>query len=292
MEIFGKEIQIKTLGCNSIGVPGHPIPPSVNLFVKVTNGCNAKCSFCSNANSNAVAIKFNIDKLFVIIREIQSKGIWINRVNITGGEPAIVQDLVTEILELAKTDDFAKLHLHLNTNGLLPQSQHLMSHPRWNSISMSLHHYDVNMLSQLYGVPIPESALELHNVDRRKLNVSCNLISGYIDSKDEVKKMLDFTISLGIFRIGFVSLLKVNEFCNSHFVDFDDLDILSIPNVYHTQSRDRGEDCKCANYLYNYGLNILEIYMRYYANPYYCESSLLYDGEYLKQGFHQDNIIY
>jgi pyruvate-formate lyase-activating enzyme len=292
MEIFGKTVQLKALGCNSVGVPGHPIPPSINLFVKVTNGCNAKCPFCSNSNSKGVNIKFNIDKLFEVIDEIQRQGIFVNRVNITGGEPSIVQDIVTEILERAQDENYSKLHLHLNTNGLLPQSQYLMTHSRWNSISMSLHHYDVNRLSCLYGVAIPKNALELHNIDRRKLNVSCNLIRGYVDSKDEVKKMLDFTMSLGIFRIGFVSLLKVNEYCISNFVDYDDVDLKSIPNVYHTQSKDRGKDCKCANYLYNNGLDILEIYMRYYANPYYCESSLLYDGEYLKQGFHQDNIIY
>jgi hypothetical protein len=36
----------------------------------------------------------------------------------------------------------------------------------------------------------------------------------------------------------------------------------------------------------------LEIYMRNYCNFHYCESSLLYDGAYLRQGFHDDNIIY
>lgn len=292
MEIFGKTIQIKALGCNSVGVPGHPIPPSINLFVKVTNRCNAKCPFCSNSNSKDVNIKFNIDKLFEVIDEIQRQGIFVNRINITGGEPSIVQDVVTEILERSRDENYSKLHLHLNTNGLFPQSQYLMTHSRWNSISMSLHHYDINMLSHLYGVAISDDALELNNVDRRKLNVSCNLIRGYIDSNVEVKKMLDFTISLNIHRIGFVSLLKVNEYCNDNFVDFEDIDILSIPNVYHTQSKDRGTDCKCSNYLYNKGIDILEIYMRHYANPHYCESSLLYDGIHLKQGFHNNNIIY
>lgn len=57
-------------------------------------------------------------------------------------------------------------------------------------------------------------------------------------------------------------------------------------------SHDRGKDCKCSNYLYNNGGQVLEVYMRHYANYQYCESSLLYDGQHLRQGFHDDNIIY
>ena len=72
----------------------------------------------------------------------------------------------------------------------------------------------------------------------------------------------------------------------------EDIHLESIPHVYFTKSMNRGSDCKCSNYLYNRDLKILEIYMRNYANPNYCESSLVYDGEYLRQGFHQDNIIY
>ena len=101
-----------------------------------------------------------------------------------------------------------------------------------------------------------------------------------------------FNLDLGIPRIGFVALMKVNDYCREHFVDLEDIHLDSIPHVYFTKSMNRGSDCKCSNYLYNRDLKILEIYMRNYANPNYCESSLVYDGEYLRQGFHQDNIIY
>jgi hypothetical protein len=37
---------------------------------------------------------------------------------------------------------------------------------------------------------------------------------------------------------------------------------------------------------------MIEVYMRNYCNPAYCESSLMYDGQYLRQGFQSDNIIY
>lgn len=292
MEAFGKEIQIKRFGCNCLDEPGQPIDPSVNLFVKVTKSCNARCLFCSNAETSMPSVPFNVPKLLEIIRELKAAGIRVNRVNITGGEPSVVSALVEEILQKMEDPVFTDLHLHLNTNGLLPQSQRLMRHPRWDSISMSLHHYDLSKLSELYGCVIPNKAFDFEGIDRQRLNASCNLIKGYIDSPEEASKMLDFALELGLPRIGFVALMKVNAFCQDHFVDLEDIRLDTIPHVYFTKSMDRGGDCKCSNYLYNKDLKILEIYMRNYANPQYCESSLVYDGEYLRQGFHQNNIIY
>ena len=292
MEIFEKEIAVKSHGCNVMDEPGQRIIPSVNLFVKVTKGCNARCLFCSNAHSTDASSAFNIPKLTTIIKELRGKGICVNRINITGGEPSVVSPLVYKILDTVEENGFDDVHLHLNTNGLLPQSQELMRHPRWDSISMSLHHYDTTKLSELYGCRIPKKAFGFEGIDLQKVNSSCNLVKGYIDKTEEAHKMLDFNLDLGIPRIGFVALMKVNDYCREHFVDLEDIHIDSIPHVYFTKSMNRGSDCKCSNYLYNRELKILEIYMRNYANPYYCESSLVYDGEYLRQGFHQDNIIF
>ena len=292
MIIFGKEIAIKSHGCNIMGEPGQRIIPSVNLFVKVTKGCNAHCLFCSNADSIGASVTFNIPKLTNIIKELKGKGVCVNRINITGGEPSVVSPLVYKILDAVEKNGFDDIHLHLNTNGLLLQSQELMRHPRWDSISMSLHHYDTARLSELYGCRIPESALDFEDIDLQKVNSSCNLVKGYIDNAEEAHKMLDFNLDLGIPRIGFVALMKVNDYCREHFVDLEDIHLDSIPHVYFTKSMNRGSDCKCSNFLYNRDLKILEIYMRNYANPNYCESSLVYDGEYLRQGFHQNNIIY
>lgn len=68
--------------------------------------------------------------------------------------------------------------------------------------------------------------------------------------------------------------MKVNDFCHRHFIDLEDIHIDTIPHVYFTKSMNRGADCKCSNYLYNKNLKVLEIYMRNYSNPMYCESSL------------------
>ena len=292
VDFCGKKIAVRELDCQLGTLKAERIAPFVNLFVKVTSGCNARCLFCSNAGAMPPSKPFNVEKLLDIILKLKGQGIKVNRVNITGGEPAIVSPLVEEILQRMEKSEFDDVHMHLNTNGLLRQSQQLMTHPRWDSISMSLHHYDLDKLSELYGCRIPDDAFVLEGIDKQKLNASCNLIKGYIDNAEKATKMLNFALELGIPRIGFVALMKVNDYCRERFVDLEEIHWEEIPHVYFTKSMNRGKDCKCSNYLYNKDLKILEIYMRNYANPQYCESSLVYDGEYLRQGFHQDNIIY
>ena len=292
VDFYGKQIAVKEFDCSLGTLIPERISPFVNLFVKVTNGCNARCLFCSNADAKPTDKTFDIDKLEDIVLKLKEQSIKVNRLNITGGEPSVVSPLVENILQRMEGKVFDDIHLHLNTNGLLPQSQELMRHPRWDSISMSLHHYDIDKLSELYGCKIHEDAFKFEEVNKQKLNVSCNLIKGYIDNPEEAHKMLDFALELGIPRIGFVALMKVNDYCKERFIDLEDIHIDTIPHVYFTKSMNRGKDCKCSNYLYNKDLKILEIYMRNYANPQYCESSLMFDGEYLRQGFHDNNIIY
>ncbi len=292
VDFQNKKIAVKEFGCQFGNLQLERITPFVNLFVKVTNECNAHCLFCSNAGCKHGDNSFNVAKLVAAIQLLRESGIRVNRLNITGGEPSVVQPLIETILLKMEKPEFRDLHLHLNTNGLLPQSQQLMQHPRWDSISMSLHHYDLGKLSELYGCTIPASALNFAGINLQKVNASCNLVAGYIDNAEEAHKMLDFALDLNIRRIGFVALMKINDFCREHFVDLEDIHIDDIPHVYFTKSMSRGTDCKCSNYLYNKDLKVLEIYMRNYANPQYCESSLVYDGQYLRQGFHDDNIIY
>ena len=147
--LFGRNILIKRVGCGNGDSTGTPIPPSLNLFVKVTNGCNAKCPFCSNAGHTQDRHLFDVDKLFACIDEILNQRIILNRLNITGGEPSIVPETVNRIIErLNASPDYQRIHLHLNTNGLLPKSQEMMRIARFDSISISMHHYDMSVLHE------------------------------------------------------------------------------------------------------------------------------------------------
>lgn len=129
VSIFGHEISVKTTDCCHGDTPGSRVPPAVNLFVKVTDGCNARCLFCSNAGAPHTTGPFDTAKLFSVVDELQRNRIIINRFNITGGEPAVVAPLVEELLQELSKSRYDDIHVHLNTNGLLPSSQRLMQHP-------------------------------------------------------------------------------------------------------------------------------------------------------------------
>ena len=155
VRLFDKYIEIKEYGCVRGHVPAHHIPKAVNIFVKVTNACNAGCLFCSNSRYHNKIEHFNHAKLWQVVDELISQDIIVHRINITGGEPSVVSEIVYEIL--IQSQEYSSIHLHLNTNGLLPSSQELMRNPRWDSISMSLHHYELDKLSCLYGTTISSS---------------------------------------------------------------------------------------------------------------------------------------
>lgn len=291
MHLFGKPLALRERACTCNGVIGDKRDAYVNLFVKVTNRCNAHCAFCSNATCRTENHTFDTNKLFIIIDELMMKSVRINRLCITGGEPSVALKVVMPILERLEKQEYAWIPAHLNTNGLLPDSRSLMRHPRWNSISVSLHHYSPEKLSRIYGVPISADCIPFEGIDLSHVNASCNLIRHYIDSAIEAQRMMDFVLKLGLSRLGFVSLMPMNDWCREMYVDFSEPDWQSIPHMYKTTCRNYGNDCKCSNYLYNNNGKVLEVYMRNYRNPHFSQSGLVYDGQNLYQGFGKESIL-
>lgn len=301
MQLFGKDIKFADKLCMRPHIPasingfnGLLNKPFVNLYVKITDRCNAHCPFCCNGNRhNVPSSSFDTDKLFHIIREIVGKGVKLNRINLTGGEPGLCPDIVADLLQrIAESEECAFTQVQLNTNGLNRDAQALMHHPRLDSISLSLHHYDRDKLSELYGHRVDINPLAETKDISDKLNISCNLIKGYIDCPAEIEKMIHYAAVNGLKTIGFVSLMQKNRYCEERFVDFRKIDLSSISTLILSNDRALLNICGCRNYLFHAKECLMEIYFRINENPMFCGSSLLYDGEYLRQGFNNDNIIY
>lgn len=291
MELFGKNISIRSRGCLLMDNLYEPMTANVNLFVKVTNGCNARCAFCSNGKNRACCHSFDHSKLNSIIQEIRDKGIKIKSLNITGGEPSLVPGTVLRILDDCSEGKASYIPVHLNTNGLSHEARKLMVHPRLSSVSLSLHHYDRVKLEEIYGCEIREDFFDFSDIDIERTTFSCNLIKGYINNPTEARKMMDFAIDKGFREMGFVALMNVNRYCTDKHVPLGDLNLQSISGVNRSKWRSNGDFCRCENFIYEKEGHLLSIYMRHIQDPTYCESSLLFDGQYLRQGFDNDNII-
>ena len=78
--IFDKHIQLKSMSCAHGHCQPQPIPKAVNVFVKVTDCCNARCAFCSNGGCHKNIEAFNHVKLWEVIDELREKDIIINRI--------------------------------------------------------------------------------------------------------------------------------------------------------------------------------------------------------------------
>ena len=88
-------------------------------------------------------------------------------------------------------------------------------------------------------------------------------MKGNIDSIEEVEKYLDFAGELGIFRVGFVSLMKVNAYSRENFINFNDVfKIESMNPKTYMHFYDRNI-CECINgvYVSNHG-KFIEWYAR------------------------------
>ena len=294
IELFNKEIKLRTHYCNLFDKPGIDIiDPYINIYV-ITENCNANCSFCTYKNNGR---KWNGEKYKEIIEHILSK-IEINKIGVSGGEPTLNWDIFTEITNLSK--ELSPIsELSLNTNGF--NLEKLFSneiYKKYDYIQISRHHYDDRINDEIFKCKTPSSeyikSISLIQTHPHQIQFRCNLIKGYIDSIDEVFKFLDWSNHVEINDIGLVSLMPVNDFSRDNFIYFNINDLVG-DNFFLTKKWARYEGgCECFNYVYlpeNDFRRHIRVYHKNMFNPSGIIETLTFDGENLRSGFNGE-IIY
>lgn len=285
-EIFNKPIKLRSHYCMLNGnTPLQIEKPQVSLYVRIANRCNANCSFCE-FHDNVTKFDFNFIKFGKILNELLDKGISIHKVSFTGGEPTLNYHMLRYSVKLVR--DLSKdTFIVVNTNG---RYLHSLQDVDVDSISVSRHHYDDALNSRVFNTRMT-TAMDIASFKRKnKLHLSCNLVKGFIDSGVEVRKYLEFANRVGVYDVGFVSLMPINSFCKDNFVDFKDLKVENkklICNKYWHYN----DSCRCQNYLYlpSSGAQPIKMYARFAAKHTECsEGQLVFDGEHLRQGFSGD----
>lgn len=291
VKIFNKEIQVRDYYCQLDDLnPTQIREPYINLYVNITNLCNANCEFCCNSSNKNNNIIFDFEKFKTVIDEI-SNVMNIHKVSFTGGEPTLNIELLNNCLHYIKNKN-EKIFTVINTNGFrLSKLADILS--SIDSIALSRHHYNDDVNSSIFHLcSVPSKQIINSFSDKSKLHLSCNLMKDYIGNKDEVIKYLEWASQIGCNDIGFVSLMSTNDYCNNQFIDFKDLDFENTPDVFITKNWNHQNLCRCRNYIYIAdNTEIINIYSRYYKNPSYSGSALVYDGTYLRLGFNGE-IIY
>lgn len=282
INLYGKEIELRDNYCSLNNLLPWPIErPYINLYVRVCSWCNAKCSFCVYRNGLNT---FNFNKFMDILNHLKSK-VEIRKISFTGGEPTSSVNLLNNLIKRVRN---ITPFIVVNTNGF--NIKKLLINDI-NSIALSRHHYDDSKNNAIFKTKTLTKK-EIQNLDLKNLHLSCNVIKGQIDSKKEIEKYLNFAISVGVTDVGFVSLMKVNKYCEDNFVDFTTLLKKNTKNIKKYKQWQRDEVCQCNNYVYAKKGKYALFYNRHVLKQKEtCTNTLLYNGEHLISGFN-NKIIY
>ena len=220
IEIFGEKIKIKNYACSSIKNEFNKQKMKLNLYIKINDGCNAKCKFCSNREMQDMG-KLDLEKLEYVLKYFNEKQL-LNRISITGGEPTLKLDLLNDVANLIyKVIPDATVTINTNGNNLR-ELVNLDVIDKIEGIHISRHHYEDKINEKIFGAAVANEEdikYVMGNVKNKKiLRLNCLLMKNNIDRIEEVEKYLEFASKLGIFRVGFVSLMKINDYSIENFI--------------------------------------------------------------------------
>lgn len=258
----------------------------INLYIVTTRKCNAHCKFC-DFTSGKSDVDLNIfEKRLNEILEVCDIG----TIHFTGGETTLEAYKIEQMLKIIKQRD-SSISTSVNTNGTLLVE--LSNLDTLDNIALSRHHYSDQKNNEIFGTTFVPTTKDIWNYgDIDKIHLSCNLIKGYIDSFREVINYLEFASQVGVIDVGFVSLMKVNEYCKEHFVDFENFNIKLSDRLIKNRHFCNIDDCtgkvccKCENYLYRANNNmIISMYHRYAIRNNEIADYLVYEDNHIKQGF-------
>lgn len=262
-EVFGRKIHLRPYVCSPQG--GHACTNNkVNLYIYASGFCPARCSFCPGFSSRQ---KIDIGKLKAVLKELHEKQL-INRIGITGGEP--LSDLLNldQILETIIDICGANAHhVSVNTNGLnLAPLRNIDHFSVLNDVHISRHSDNDIENEKIFGIKTPTS-LQIKKETERGPNIfslSCNLLSGFIDSASRLQSYLDEAIKVGANQVGFVSLMNKTAACKEQFVDYENISSkLYARNgfLFEEMSKDK-TSCKCENFTYYSDNGSIPFYLR------------------------------
>ncbi len=265
IKLFDQELVAKNELCTT-----NPLKPKtgrakLRLYIKLTDSCNAQCMFCANATSCDYG-QIDFDKLEYVIRHLYSLD-RLHGISITGGEPLLDYNKLFQLLDLIYSID-PNMEVQISTNGI--NLLKLKEYPDVNnleSIHISRHHYNDETNYEIFKSRSVASANDIVSLqdfleDKKIININTLVMRDYISNLQEIKRMLDHVGELGVYKNGFVSLMKCNPYSEEQFINFNDifnnLDE-SFFKGHHFYSR---EYCECLDGIYLTRYNKL---VEYYA---------------------------
>lgn len=253
INLFGHDIIVRDTLCSTDPKDLKVVDPSLRLYIKLTDACNADCLFCANKESRDFG-NLDFKKLEFVIRYLLDRGL-LHGISITGGEPMINPDKMNMLLNLIYSIE-PTMEVAISTNGYNLRSFLDMEYVnKLESIHISRHHYDDEINYSIFGsreVASTEDIIALQEGldDKRIININTLVMKDYIEDLREIKKMLNYVGDVGVYKNGFVSLMKCNQFSRDHFINFNDIFSSLDESFYLGHHFYNGEYCECVDGVY------------------------------------------
>ena len=278
-----KDIKFKQKSCLSQSGISVDLGNTINLYVVLTRKCNAACKFCEfRGNCERVNPDIFMDTINKLYRYY-----CIGTIHFTGGEPTLELDILKELcLRIKKYDPLIKISV--NTNGIYLDK--LDSIDGLDNVALSRHGLTDNENYDIFGTMEIATDEKILAFNKKKLHLSCNMIKGHIDSEEKIYAYLEKYGGLGVYDFGFVNLMKINDYCNSHFIEFPDVTKCSNIRGYRNIENDECV-CQCKNWMYSTKESkLVSLYNRHAIKSSNIAAYPVYENNMLKIGFSGDYI--
>lgn len=266
IELFGEELLVRDSLCGPTKDAIYKVEPSLRLYIKLTDSCNANCKFCANETCKDFGT-IDFQNLEFVIRYLKEKN-RLHGISITGGEPMVNPERMNTLLNLIWSID-EDMEVAISTNGFnLREFANMDGVNRLESIHISRHHYDDNINREIFGtdtVATTDDIMFLQDklTDKQILNINTLVMKGFIEDLDGIKKMLDYVGETGVYKTGFVSLMKCNDFSEEHFINFNDIFNNLDSNFLLAHRFFNNEYCECIDGIYtSKNAKLVEFYAR------------------------------
>ena len=279
INIFGNDVIVRDHLCSSNPNDIVSSKPSLRLYIKLTDSCKANCSFCANRESRDFG-ELDLKKLEYVISYLKDNNI-LHGISITGGEPMTNPSKLYDLLSLI-WKVCPGIEVAISTSGYnLKMFLQFDNVNNLESIHISRHHYDDSVNREIFKTNDIASTSEILYLqdfleDKKIININTMVMKGYIDSLEEIKKMLNYVGDLGVYKNGFVSLMKCNQYSIDHFINFNDIFNHLDSNFFNGHHFYNKYFCECVDGVYlTYNKKLVEYYARMVKECKPCETSSL-----------------
>ena len=226
IKVFDNDIVVNDHLCSTDINSHKKANPSLRLYIKLNDECNARCKFCINESScNFGDIDFS--KLEYVINYLQSNNL-LHSIGITGGEPMLNPEKLNKLINLIYKID-KNIEVQVNTNGVnLLEFLNFDNVNNLESIHISRHHYLDSKNNEIFGTEKIAKSYEIAQLqdllkDKKIININTMVMKNYIYDLQSIKNMLNYVGDLGVYKNGFISLIKCNRYAINHFINFNNI---------------------------------------------------------------------